>query len=312
MTMESLRVDFMDDLRRLRVLREFRERETVTATAKALHLTPSAVSQQLAGLGRDVGFPVIERRGRRVALTSRGRRLLDHADRVFAHIERARHDLGSFDESLHGTVTIGASATAMIGIVPEVLERAIELPGVTIRVQESDPPDVFDQLDAGRVEIAIAVNFTGSPGAGDPRYWCVDLGEDILDVALPVGHRLAGHTEVSLAQLAEESWITGSADGCCAVLTLTACAAAGFNPQVRHRIDDWHALTLHVAQGHGVALIPRLAQRDLPDGLVVRPVANGAPRRHLTAAVRQGAQDSPLIAEVLELVKEASATALAG
>ena len=302
----------MDDLRRFRVLREFRERETVTATAKALHLTPSAVSQQLAGLGRDVGFPVIERRGRGVALTLRGRRLLNHADRVFAQIERARHDLGSFNSSLHGTVTIGASATALIGIAPDVLHSALTLSGATIHLLESDPPEVFDHLDAGRVDIAVAVKFTGSPGTGDPRYWTIDLGEDLLDVALPDGHPLAGQTEVSLAELAEDSWITGAADGCCAVLTLAACAAVGFNPQIRHRIDDLHALTAHVAGGHGVALIPRLAHRALPDGLVVRPVAGGAPRRHLTAAVRDGAQDSPLIAAVLELVRGASATALAG
>jgi DNA-binding transcriptional LysR family regulator len=66
--MKSLSRDFMDDLGRLRVLREFRERQSVTATAQALHLTPSAVSQQLAGLSRDLGFAVTQREGRGLVL----------------------------------------------------------------------------------------------------------------------------------------------------------------------------------------------------------------------------------------------------
>src|SRR6186997_1250369 len=104
--MGPLRVDFMDELRRLRVLREFRERGSVAATAEALHLTPSAVSQQLARVARDVGFDVLRPVGRRVVLTPRGQALLVHADTVFATIERARHELDSWDDSVRGTITI--------------------------------------------------------------------------------------------------------------------------------------------------------------------------------------------------------------
>src|SRR6187551_2077471 len=105
--MQPLSVDFMDDLRRLRVLREFRERGSITATAAALHLTPSAVSQQLTRIAHDVGFEVLQRVGRRVVLTARGHALLSHADTVFAEIERARHELDSWDDSARGTITIG-------------------------------------------------------------------------------------------------------------------------------------------------------------------------------------------------------------
>ena len=71
--------DFTIDLRRLRVLRELEQRGTVAATARALHLTPSAVSQQLAGLSRDVGVPLLVKHGRNVLLTGQARVLLTHA-----------------------------------------------------------------------------------------------------------------------------------------------------------------------------------------------------------------------------------------
>ncbi|UVS80465.1 LysR family transcriptional regulator [Actinokineospora sp. UTMC 2448] len=298
--MTPLSVDFMDDLRRLRVLREFRERGSVTATAAALHLTASAVSQQLAGLSRHLGFPVTRPEGRRVVLTPRARRLLDHADAVFARIERARHDLDSWDDVTHGAVTVGAFPTAITGLLPRFLDRVrAAASALRIRLCEAEPPALFDQLDAGRITVGLAVSFAGSPATADPRYHRVDLGPDELDAALPADHPLAGEERIALTALATEPWVSGDGQGCCGAITATACAAAGFVPDIVHQTNDWQAVAQLVAHGHGVALIPRLAQRSLPDGLVVRPIADPAPRRHLFAAVPEGAQDSPVIDLVL-------------
>ncbi|MGW7716565.1 LysR family transcriptional regulator [Streptomyces chartreusis] len=62
------------DIRKLQILRTLRERGTVTATAEALRMTPSAVSQQLTNLAKQVGVPLLEAHGRRVRLTDAARR----------------------------------------------------------------------------------------------------------------------------------------------------------------------------------------------------------------------------------------------
>lgn len=298
--MKPLSPDFMDDLRRLRVLREFRERGSITATAQALHLTTSAVSQQLAGLARHLGFPVTQPDGRRVVLTPRAQTLLAHADAVFAHIERARHDLDSWDDLTHGTVTIGAFPTAITGLMPRFLDHIrAAAPKLTIRLCEAEPPALFDLLDAGRLTVALAVSFAGSPATADPRYHRVELGPDELDAALPSDHPLATEEEIELTALATEPWIAGDGQGCCGAITATACAAAGFVPDVVHQTNDWQAVAQLVAHGHGVALMPRLAQRALPEDVVIRPVASPAPRRQIFAAVPAGAQTSPVIDLVL-------------
>src|SRR3954447_2196250 len=69
----------MLDLRRLRLLHELHERGTIAAVADAVRYTPSAVSQQLAVLEREVGVPLLERAGRGVRLTDAGRVLVGHA-----------------------------------------------------------------------------------------------------------------------------------------------------------------------------------------------------------------------------------------
>lgn len=297
----------MDDLRRLRVLRELRERQTITATASALHLTPSAISQQLAGLSRHLGFPVTERRGRQLVLTPRGMALLKHADSVFAQIERARHELRNWSDDAHDTVTVGAFSTAITGLSPALLKAVrSSAPDLKVELRQAEPPDLFDQLDAGQVDIAVAISFAGSPTAQDPRYHSVDLGVDLFDVALPAAHARSADTQVDLKSLETEAWITGSPGGCCATFTATACAAAGFTPYVAHQVDDWQAVVELVADGHGVALIPRLAQRGSSQRVVVRPLSGEAPRRHLFAATRDGSQNAPAIAAVLSELTEVS------
>jgi DNA-binding transcriptional LysR family regulator len=61
------------DVAHLEVLRELAERGTVTAVAEATHKTPSAVSQQLKLLQRQLGVTLVERVGRGVRLTDAGR-----------------------------------------------------------------------------------------------------------------------------------------------------------------------------------------------------------------------------------------------
>lgn len=64
--MKSFSRGLMIDVRRLQVLRELRMRSTIGATAQALNLTPSAVSQQIASLSRDIGVALLTPHGRGV------------------------------------------------------------------------------------------------------------------------------------------------------------------------------------------------------------------------------------------------------
>lgn len=60
------------DFKRLRILRELADRGTVGATAEAMNVTPSAVSQQLKTLQEELGVVLVEKSGRGVRLTEAG------------------------------------------------------------------------------------------------------------------------------------------------------------------------------------------------------------------------------------------------
>ncbi|HEX6445552.1 MAG TPA: LysR family transcriptional regulator [Streptosporangiales bacterium] len=299
--------DFTVDVRRLAILEQLRQHGTVAATAAALHLTPSAVSQQLAVLAREIGVPLVARHGRTVRLTPQAEVLLEHAATIRAQLERVRADLAAQREGRAGTVRLGSFATAIGRIVgPAMVALRTDAPLLRVRVTEVDPPESVERLDTGDLDVVVSIEYLGGPTQTDPRYHRVPLHVDPLDVLLPADHPLAARPgPLRLADLADQPWVCGGGGTPCGQITLSACAAAGFVPEVRHYSRNWTATLALVAAGAGVELVPRLAIDQVPEGAVHRRLL-AAPARHIYAATRSGAQDVPHIAAMLDALAKAA------
>lgn len=306
--MKSVSWDFTIDWRKLRLLHELDRRGTIAATAEAMYLTPSAVSQQLAGLAREVGAPLLERRGRSVVLTGQARLLLAHAQEMRELTERTRAALDAWSEGTEGHVRVGSLSTGIAALVaPALIRLREERPGLTVRVSEREPDEALDLLDAGELEVAVTVDCPGVPSRQDARYRRVDLTADVMDAVVPGGHPLAGRSAVTLTELAGEVWVGGAASDACSHIVTGICAAAGFSPDVRHHCREWDAVGALVAAGAGVALIPRSAQPLRQPGLAVLPVAGAPATRLLFALTRAGTGQDPATRATLEALAAVAA-----
>lgn len=294
----------MIDLRRLEILRELARCGTIAATAEAVHLTPSAVSQQMAALSREAGTPMLEPDGRRVRLTAAAELLLRHAHEVFTHLEHAESDLAAFRRGDAGVVRLGAFPTAIRGVAVPVLSR-LSRTRLEVQIREVQPEHTVDALLGRTVDLAVTLTGgTEVEGADDPRLAGEHLIDDIMDVALPLGHRLAHQQSVDLRELADEDWITNMPGVPCWAAMRTACARAGFVPRSRHNADDFTGAVALVAAGVGIALLPRLAQGPFTsDPVVVLPVEGEPPLRRIAVQYRSGTADQPHIAPVLTALR---------
>ncbi|MEV6855575.1 LysR family transcriptional regulator [Streptomyces microflavus] len=297
------------DVKKLRILRTLRDRGTVTATAEALLMTPSAVSQQLTNLARQLGVELLEPQGRRVRLTDAAHLVLRHAEAVFAQLERADAELTGYLRGEAGEVRVGAFSTAVPAlVVPAVrLLRAEGRPGPDVRVREAEAAQAYELLTAGEVDLALSLA-AHAPTARDPRFSLFPLLADPLDVALPAGHPLADAPALRLADLAADRWIFGGS-GPWSEITTAACEAAGFVPEQAHSAAGWTAILALVEAGMGVALVPRMASREQRrEGVVMRVLEADRPRRHVVAAVRHGASSGPAVARVLKALTDVAAS----
>lgn len=289
------------DIARLRVLRELADRGSVTAAARALHCTPSAVSQQIKALQVEVGLNLTEAAGRGLRLTDAGRLLVARADEVFAALERAEAELDTYRSVPRGRVRLAIFPSAALMLLPGLLRRIEELPGLELDVRDIDmtPPEVpaltgdFDIVVTHRDEVADPFP-TG-------RLEVTHLLREPLDVAVPRGHRLAGRDRVELTELAEERWIGVDVGYPVDDVLRSLAVRTGVRPRVVYRINDFRITEALVAAGQGIALLPRHTMDR--SRLARLELAGIRAARHIEAVCRAGSITRPAITTVLDLMR---------
>lgn len=252
----------MIDLRRLHVLRAVAHYGTVTAAARALHFTPSAASQQIRQLARELGVDLLEPQGRGVRLTPAALTLLAHADAIQARWEQAELDLRADHADPAGPLRVSGFPVAVSVLLAPLAARLQERhPRLTVRVREAALPESFDLLFEGETDLAVVEATPLNPPLSDARFDQQALLDDPFDLVVPQGHPLAGRERVDLADAAHETWIAPVPESPCRLHVMSACGRAGFSPHVVHHALDWNVIAHLVANRLGVALIPRLADR---------------------------------------------------
>lgn len=302
----------MIDLRRLQVLRAVQHHGMVTSAAEALHLTPSAVSQQIRQLSRDVGVRLLEPHGRRVRLTAAAHVLLDHADALYVRWEEAKADLAAHAEGSPGPLRMCGFPSALAALLaPAAAHLAKTSPERTVSVAEAEAGDCFDRLLTGEADLAVVIPTPAGPAPGDPRFDQAPLLDEAQDLLVPTGHPLATRDAVRLAEAADDPWVTPAPGSCDQHhVVVSACIAAGFTPHVAHHATEWPAVTALVAHGLGVALIPRLATLPAEHNVVRVPLrGDPIPTRRVLTCTRRGARRHPAVAAGLDALGEIAAHA---
>jgi DNA-binding transcriptional LysR family regulator len=287
--------------RELETLRTVRAHGGVTAASAVLHLTPSAVSQQLANLQRSAGVPLTVRSGRGLRLTPAGEALADAAVAVAVALERARAACDTFLSRPHGVVRVSAFQSAALMLLPGLLSRVAELDGIRLECSDEDVAQQDFPALTDRIDIVIAHR-------PDPSLsWAVDGGplhvvallREPLDVAVPVDHPLAARARVSPDDLADQDWITVREGFPVATVLAAVGARSASVPRITHRINDFHVIQALVAAGHGISLLPRYSIPAHP-GLRLLPLDDVPAARHIDALLRPDRAERLVVRRVLD------------
>jgi DNA-binding transcriptional LysR family regulator len=295
----------MVDLRRLTALAAVAEHGTVTAAAAALHLTPSAVSQQIIQLSRELGVTLLRHEGRRVRLTPAALVLLKHGEILRAQWERARADLASHAAGVTGTLRLcGVSSAVAALAAPAVTRLRQSHPRLETLITEEESADCYRLLLAEEADIAIVLPTPEAPPTTDARFEQHALLDDLLDLLVPVGHPLTQVDGVELTRVADEPWIAKVHNNDTYALLTVACAAAGFTPRITHQVKEWYAVSALVAEGLGVCLLPRLVPVPSTHRVVRVPLRGPTvPSRQMVASIRRGSATHPAVAAGLAALR---------
>ncbi|MEV6955313.1 LysR family transcriptional regulator [Streptomyces sp. NPDC051183] len=297
----------MLNLERLRTLDALARHGSVSGAADGLHVTTSAVSQQMAKLEREVGQPLLAKNGRGVRLTDAGRLLADHAARIISQVELAQADVEAQRGCAVGELRIGAFPTAMRGLLPEALASLrVEHPELRARVREQEPEESMAAVVRGDLDLALAIDWHNKRMPVPAELTRTHLLDDSVDIAVPAGHPLAGRGEVSLAQFADDDWISWNEGQFCHEWLVYTLRGTGIEPRIAHIAEEHHTQLAFVEAGLGVCVAPRLGRGPVPPGVRLLPVADTV-RRHVYAVWRADADRRPSIRAAVDSLRQVAA-----
>jgi DNA-binding transcriptional LysR family regulator len=254
----------MLDVRRILLFTEVARRGSVTATARALNYTPSAVSQQISRLEAEAGQPLLERHARGVTLTDAGRALAERGQRIARELQAAENELADYAGLRAGTLRIGTFPTVGASLLPQaVIAFRDAHPDVRLTVRSARIAGLWTMLE-NREDIVI------TPLLDDPPALLVSDH-----------HPLAGRDAASLADFAHDPWITRAEHHPVAEALVRGCRAVGFEPHIAYEAHDYQEAQAMVAAGIGVALAPTLALEGIRPGVNVLPLQPPAPIRRI-------------------------------
>ncbi|MGW2490017.1 LysR family transcriptional regulator [Streptomyces sp. NPDC001606] len=296
----------MLNLERLRTLDALARHGSVSAAADALHVTTSAVSQQLGKLEREVGQQLLAKNGRGVRLTDAGRLLAEHTARILSQVELAESDLEAHRGQVVGELRLSAFPTAARGLFPAALGALRSAhPGLRVRSSELEPERGIAAVVRGDLDLAVVLDWYNKPMPVPDGLVKAPLLDDPADVAMPAGHRFADRAEVDLTDFAEDEWITWGEGEFCHEWLMFTLRSKGVEPIVGHRAGETHTQLGLVAAGLGVCIAPLLGRHPVPEGVVLVPVRPRV-RRHVYVIWRADADRRPSIRAAVDALQAAA------
>ena len=187
------------DFTALRYFCETAQSRSVRAASERLHVSPSAISRQIAKLEHELRAPIFDRRAQGMKLTAAGEILQARVEGMIREFARVKSNIAALHDLQAGTVDVYCFQTATENVLAPVLHDFQErYPNVSFNVTMSSTDEAIKAVMDGSAEIGFVVN----PPART-TVECTEIFLDTIVAAVSPGHALAGRASVTLEELAK-------------------------------------------------------------------------------------------------------------
>jgi len=246
------------------------ESGSFSEAARALSISQPAVTMQIQTLESDVGATLLDRRYRRIDLTEAGRALMPYARRVISELEAARDEIAALSGTVTGRLTIAASTTPGVYVIPRVLGGFLAAnPEVRVTITVHDTAEVIEAVESGHANFGV----TGAITKGAKIDFRPLATDELVAICHPASP-LATRSRVALADLAAADWVMREPGSGTRQVAERALADNGLEPselRVVVELGAGEAIVSAVEGGLGVAMLSRyVAEKALQLGTVAR------------------------------------------
>ncbi|QFU77325.1 LysR family transcriptional regulator [Halioglobus maricola] len=237
------------DLRKLEIFSSVARNESFSAAAEALHMAQPAVSIAVRKLEESLDITLIDRSGRRIALTPEGSKLLSQAEAVLEQVEAIEQSAGAMRGLLEGELSIACPSMLATYFLPELLSGFLsEHPGLTASVTQAGTREIERMLLEGDIEIGVTSADT------DADLELLPLVNEQMVVCVDSEHRWAKRRYLSISDLHQTPMVVYESGYFIRNQLDHLCARAGVAPDLRMQSNFLPLLMSMVKQGLGATV----------------------------------------------------------
>ena len=273
------------ELKNLKSFVAVAEQLSFTRAARLLHLSQSALTEQIQKLEEELGVPLLTRDRRSVKLNGAGIVFLAEARATLTRAKQAVERVQKAARGEIGRLRIGFVSSAALEIVP----------GIVVAFRSQFPAVSLDLTNLrtssqvkGLLSESIDVGFVRLPLSHDQLTIRVIHREPFV-VVLPHGHPLANETQTRLVQLQNEHfvaygrrWAPGFYDA-----VIQMCTQEGFSPEIVQETGEMYTAIALVAAGVGIAILPRSVVLAQSRNVLMKPLPASTGLSEIAIAVRR-------------------------
>ena len=279
------------DFTTVRLFAAVAEEGNIARAARRENIVASAVSKRIQDFELTAGVELLRRHRSGVSLTTAGSAFYVHCRQILALLDLASGELNQFASAVRGQLTIAVTMSTTLKSLPTELERFMKLhPHIAVEILERPSGDVVRMIRDGSAHVGIYAT-TVSPGDLET----FPYGVDDLCVMVPVGHGLAGRSEVSFEETLDYRHVCLNSASPLQELLVEQAAERGREIDVALSVTSFDAVRTLTSAGFGLAILPEICILPYLTVMPIRALrlADRWARRELRLCVREGSTYLP-------------------
>lgn len=251
------------------------ETGSFSKAAGVLNYTPSGVSQLVSALEKDMGFPLLTRNKKGVAVTENGKKMIPAIRNFILQEERIYQISSEINGLVSGEVTIAAyssiAAHWLAGVIKDFQE---DYPQVNIRLREGIRQEVIKWID----EKAADAGFLSYKE--DMEYHWIPLAKDEMVAVFPKNHQCAFRESYDIMDCENEDFIMpalGHDDDVTELFNKYK-----LNPNIKFSTLENFAAMSMIEKGLGMSIMNELIMRNWQCDVVKLPLN---PPQHIVLGI---------------------------
>lgn len=255
------------------------ELQNFTEAGKRLHVSQTAITQQMKSLEAELGVSLFERNGRRVKLTKAGSVLLAETEGILKAVERAKEMTKRADEGYAGMVNVGfLKGSEQTGISTSFAEFRRLFPGIALKFKRQDYAELFESVECGVCDLVLNERNI-APLPEDIRSFA--YREFAVMAIVPIDHPSALRESVAWEDFCDDKVIELVTSSESKALYEDGFASSRTVPHSVTKAADAESIVLAAASGMGVGFLPEYDLNLVAGIRSVRAIPVSGAKAHL-------------------------------